>query len=152
MKEQIVIASICFIFAGCLDQGYDTFTIDNQTNKKLTIEGYAVKWSEKINRETVYKETFEVPANSKYSIPKGKGEESDPSGIFTDANIIDSVNIFFESERVIKFVCFEQFHDCSETRNILNYQEFFTKTCEDKSCTYVYTITNADFETAEPIK
>lgn len=140
------------ISSSCRKEYYDTFIVENKTNKVVIIEGFAVKWSEKMNLASIKKEIIEIDANSKYSVIKGTGESGEPEGIFEAPHLIDSVNIYFNTERVIKYSCFELYHTCFDKRNILNYQQYYNKECGKHSCTYTYTINDDDFDTAEIIE
>jgi hypothetical protein len=152
MEKQVLLIIVIIIFMNsCNKVYYDTFSVDNKTDKEIIIEGYAVKWSDKINRDSIYWETIKILPNSIYSVKKGTGESSEPEGVFEAPHIIDSVNIYFNNERIIRYTCFEDYHACSDKKNILNYQEYYDKHCDEHSCTYVYSITNEDYDTAEVI-
>jgi hypothetical protein len=153
MEKQVLLIIVIIIFMNsCRKEYYDTFSVENKTDKKVIIEGYTVKWSNSINRETIYKETIEIQPNSLYSVKKGNGESWQPKGIFETASMIDSVNIIFNNQRIILYSCSEiDYLLCNDKKNILNYQEYYDKQCGEHSCTYVYSITNEDYDTAEVI-
>ena len=152
MKPLIIISIVFAItLSGCGKDYHNTFTVVNNTNKQVRIEGFAVKWSEKINRFSVYSDSILIDANSEFSIQKGMGESRQPQGIFQSGEI-DSVNIIFDNQKIIKYSCDDEYHLCFDKRNLLNYEEYFEKNCDEHECTYVYTITDADYESAEIIE
>ena len=68
---------------------------------------------------------------------------------------IDSVNIIFDSLKVIKYSCDINSVICRDTRNILNFNDYFDFNCIGKrehGCTYTYTISEEDYEMADSIK
>lgn len=90
-KLNVVFLALLFILSGCLKTYNDTYTVVNDTNKQVKINGFAVEASK---GGFLYNETINIAPNSKFTILKGLGENSQPRGIF-QVNGIDSVIIIF---------------------------------------------------------
>ncbi len=152
MRKLLFVILICTVFTGCKDY-QDTYVVNNKTDKNIQIEGFAVKWSKLTNRSPIYNELIEIQPNSKYIIKKGKGESWEPHGIFKVEDI-DSVLIIFNNERLISYSCnsINGVNLCNDTRNILFYQKYYENNCGEHECTYIYTITDEDYDSAVKIK
>ena len=152
MKKTNIIALLLtlFVLCSCGKEYYDTYKIKNSTNHLISIEGFATKWS--IEEDNKYKEIITINSDSFYSVDKSVGETWQTPGIFK-LGIIDSVNIIFDNTRIIKYVCNKEdgYKLCNDQRNIINYQEYYVKNCGEHECTYTYTITEEDYESAEVI-
>jgi hypothetical protein len=130
------------------------YSVENKTDKTIRIEGYAVQLFETGNFDSMQEETIEIYPYSTYSINKETGECDSERGIFA-ISYIDSVNIYFNNERVDQFACFRnsEMPLCREKKNLLN-MEFFSQATTGKKkpqFIYTYTITNKDYENAEVI-
>ncbi len=147
----IITVAIVILLSGCLKSYHDTYVVVNNTNKNVQIEGFTVKISKENNENFIYNEAIEIQPNSKYTILKGLGENSQPRGIF-EVDWIDSVNIIFNNQKIIKYKCDDNYFFCADKRNILGYNDYYEKSCGEHDCTYTYTITEADYESAEIIK
>jgi hypothetical protein len=62
------------LFNGCTVYE-NTYIVKNQTNKKIIVNGYAVRWSAKNNIQPLYSETFSILPGSEYRVIKGIGED-----------------------------------------------------------------------------
>lgn len=150
MNKLFYVSLLLLLFCGC--RSYEnSFIIKNQTNKKLTIYGYAVKRSEKMNINPIYSESFEIQPNSEYIVFKRTGEDDEPQGIFKWADEIDSVVISLNNEKFIRYSCNYYVEGdavlrvCNDKPNIINYFDYFYENCSDHECTYTYTIKEEDF-------
>jgi hypothetical protein len=150
--KRIVFIFIVILLSGCGKTYYNTYHIINKTDKNIRIEGFALKWSQETNRVPIYSEVINIEPNAKFTIQKGIGESWEPQGIFSLEDI-DSSNIIFNEIRIIKYKCnnIEGVSLCNDIRNIINYQEYYNKNCGKHECTYTYTITEEDYESAEVI-
>jgi hypothetical protein len=135
--------------SGCVTHE-NTYIIKNQTNKQITIYGYAVKWSAKVNLEPPYSETFDILPYSEYSVIKEFGEITQPQGIFQNADEVDSVVISFNDEKYIRYSCnyIDVNRLCNDKRNII-FNGYYDEQCSEHECTYTYTITEDDYNNAE---
>jgi len=146
-----LIICLSFTLTSCNKVYHNTFIVENKTNKKIRIEGFATVYSKEINRSSVYFEVFDIQPDSQYLFLKDIGESQQPQGVFEAPHIIDSVNIIFNNERIIKYTCFEPGHFCFDKKNILNYEEYFEKYCGEHECIYTYTITEQEYDSATVI-
>lgn len=149
-KLNVVFLALLFILSGCLKTYNDTYTVVNDTNKQVKINGFAVEASK---GGFLYNETINIAPNSKFTILKGLGENSQPRGIF-QVNGIDSVIILFANTKIIKYKCNRKQGQgvCDDMRNILNYNKYYEQVEGEHEWTYTYTITEADYELADTIK
>jgi len=149
MKTLIIILSLSLlnIFAGCFKAYDNTYTVVNNTSKQVKIIGFDLKY-----KWGIYSETIDIQPNSKFIIQKNN-ETRQPQGIFV-VEWIDSVNIIFDNKRIIKYRCNSvQGQDlCDDMRNILNYYKYYEQVKGEHESTYTYTITEADYESADTIK
>jgi hypothetical protein len=150
MKKIIFGTILGLLLIGCRSFE-NSYIIKNETNKKITIYGYAVKWSEKTNYNPIYSESFEIESGSEYLVRKGTGENNEPQGIFQYAAEIDSVVISLNNEKFIRYSCNyyeasgEVVRLCNDKPNIINYYDYYEKDCSDNECIFTYTITEDDF-------
>ena len=154
MKNLIVIIiGLIILLSGCLKVYNDTYTVVNNTNKHIKIKGFAVELSKKNQWGILYNETIDIQPSSKFTILKGKGENSQPRGIFL-VNDIDSVNIIFDNTRIIKYRCNKSYGlgSCDDMRNILNFNKYYEQVKGEHESTFTYTITEEDYELADTIK
>ncbi len=146
--------ALAIVLLGCLKTYNDTYVVINDTSKQVRIEAYVVESAKKYNEIPYLEEVIDIQPNSKFIIRKGKGEEYQPRGIFK-FEIIDSVNIIFSNQRIIRYKCnnvVDLVFICNDKRNIINYNEYYDRSCGKHECTHTYTITEADFESAEIVK
>ncbi len=141
------------VLLGCGKDYYNTFLISNNTNYQIQIKGFDRKTLDHIN-SPMHSETITIQPNSKFSVQKKKnGEDRQFGGIFLSMNI-DSVIIIFDSKKIVKYACASEHGGvfCKDKRNILNFQEYYKKECGKNECTYSYTISDTDYDSAEIIK
>jgi hypothetical protein len=153
MKRLILGTFLLLLLVGCRSHE-NSYIIKNETNKKITIYGYAVKWSKKLNYNPIYSESFEIQPGSEYLVLKMTGEDNEPQGIFQYADEIDSVVISLNNEKFIRYSCNyyesggEVVRLCNDKPNII-FPEYYEEVCSDHECIYTYTITEDDFNEIE---
>ena len=148
--QKLILYTFLLILIGC--RSYEnSYIIKNETSKIISINGYAVKWSKKMNYHPIYSESFEIQPGAEYMVLKGTGEDNEPQGIFQFAAEIDSVVISFNNEKFIRYACNyyeaagEVVRLCNDKPNIINFSEYYEDACYDHECIYTYTITEDDF-------
>ena len=152
--KKLILGTFLLLLIGC--RSYEnSFIIKNETTKKITISGYAVKWSKDLNYNPIYSESFEIQPGSEYLVIKGTGEDNEPQGIFQLAAEIDSVVISLNNEKFIRYTCNyyiaggEVVRLCNDKPNMINFSEYYEEVCSDHECIYTYTITEDDFNEIE---
>lgn len=149
MKILIMISlALATILTGCNKVYNDTYIVINNTSKQVKIKGFNLKYD-----GVPYNEIIDIQSNSKFTVGKGKGEEYQSPGIFSSGGI-DSVCIIFANKKIIKYRCNTTQGQtlCDDVRNILNYNKYYEQVKGEHESTYTYTITEADYESADTIK
>ncbi len=155
MKNIIIILVFTFVL-GCKKTSL-YYIVENKTEFEVTIIGYD-KYSQIDNNVTeidgtLYSESFKIKPNEKYIVEIPTGDDSGGTiGIFNNESI-DSVVIYFNDERRIIYVCKNLYTSNCDGKNILNRYDNFERSYDGKKTyTYTYTITQEDYDNAEPIK
>lgn len=161
---KILILSIIpalILIQGCEKEYHWQYIIINETDFMIRIEGY-----DRINianngmneniEHTV--EIINISPNQEYSLTRARGYHPDPIGIFENMGI-DSVNIYFDEEKVTTQFCDNEtsLQSCIIERNINGYETDYEKVKIGRSSgeneyRYTYTITEEDYNNAEPIE
>ncbi|MFZ5942278.1 MAG: hypothetical protein ACOYXB_17060 [Bacteroidota bacterium] len=163
MKTIIQIAVFFLFLTGCewFDVDYNTYTIENHTGYNLTIIAYDKFYYDLLNNpdslqkiEPVRTDSFRIEPYGSYIIEKQIGEDNDSQGFFLTGGE-DSVLVYFNMERVFRFVCINpEPTSCSDKRNILNYHEYASESYDSKrkGYDYVYYFSEDDYNNAEIIE
>lgn len=165
-KYFTVIIALLLAMGSCETVYYYQYIIENQTDHLIRIEGYHrfdIGYSKdgiiKTRNENLLNtvEIIEIKPHSNYSVFKGLGFHSESQGIFSNANI-DSVNIIFNSQKILVQYCNEEsLRSCIIERNIMNIEDEYEKiktgrSSGEKEYSFTYIITEADYINALPIE
>jgi len=158
MKNQYLYAILILFFASCETEFSNTYVIKNTTNHTIEIAvydriGFDSVW---IDPQAMYLEKFSIEPNSEFKKIKSAGYHMQIQSIFESYDL-DSLSIIFDSSRKISFACNQPSgSNCTGKYNLLNHEENYEKEKTGKTSgkdefTFTYTITEADYELAEPI-
>lgn len=159
MKNILFVFVILACVNSCeiVDKDFDTYTIMNETDKNLTIIAYDKYYYSgdsvlKVD-EPYMTDSINLSSYEKHTVEKRTGEDNQPRGFFKSGGE-DSVIVLFNNERRLIYVCHKAINSsCSDKRNIMNWYEYSTSTCEkNRGCDYIYKITEEDYLEAEPIE
>ncbi|WP_340111656.1 hypothetical protein [Maribellus mangrovi] len=147
MKNTIILV-ILFAFSACQKLSYYEIIVENITEHDIVIEAF----HEKEKQEEIILKAFESYTNSQYIDIEGG-----PDFSLFQAYLIDSVNIIFDSEKIIIQSCGEpELSACWDVqRNILAYGEGESYEYTEfghKKYRYTYLITEEDYNNALPIE
>ena len=136
------------------------YVIENKTDFDVTIEGYD-RFDIQGVKIASYSENGEflsIPPQSNYSVIKARGFHAEPVGVFSTTDI-DSVNIIFDDEKIIKQFCNKAtLRSCEIERNIMGYETSsyvrtkFGRSSGENEYRFTYTITEDDYNNAVPIE
>ena len=141
--------ALTFLF-GCAKPDTHTYTIENTTNKTIIVEAFAVAHAKEMNINPIYHEKFTIAPFSKYTVIKEVGgEDGDEEGLFKNS-AIDSVNIVFDSKKIIKYKCVNQ--ACNDKKNLINYLTFYERKCDKQDCIFTFSLTEEDYLSADSIQ
>ena len=148
-KLFLYLIALIFLF-GCAKPDTHTYTIENTTNKTINVEAFAVAHAKEMNINPVYLEKFTIAPFSKYTVIKEVGgEDGDEEGLFKNTSI-DSVNIVFDSKKIIKYKCVNQ--ACNDKKNLINYLTFYERKCDKQDCIFTFSLTEEDYLSADSIQ
>jgi hypothetical protein len=153
---------LCIVpILGCEKQYCWEYVIENRTDHSITIEGYdRLNITQDGLNENIdgTVEFIKIEPYQFHTVLRARGFQSDPIGIFENMGI-DSVNIYFDAEKVISQYCNRITHlrDCNIERNICGYDTEYIKTKTGRSSgeneyRFTYIITEEDYNNAVPIK
>ena len=161
MKKVLLFIVLSLIICSCeiIDKDFDTYTVLNETEHEISIDAYdALYYSDEKEKMEKWETSFYVDSIvikpfDKYKVVKRIGEDAEGGRLFSTDGV-DSVIITFNKTRSIVYTCSERStNSCSGERNILNWKDYYTKSCEEnRGCDYTYTITQEDYENAEIIE
>ena len=159
MKKRLIPFILFAFTVSCeiTDIDYDSYTIKNETNKSLTILAFdKFHYSDTVLVEindTFLIDSIIINPYESYYVEKRKGEDDEPGGYFSSADV-DSVIILFDHARRLTYVCNKVISSaCYADKNIMNWHEYSESTYKKKrGYDYTYTITNEDYESAEPVE
>jgi hypothetical protein len=150
----VIITNSCELF----DVDFNQYTIENQTPYTITILAYDRYFYESDGSEEIlihdYPQLMDsiiISPMNKYITEKRIGDDWEPQGFFDNPDV-DSVLIYFNSEKVILLVCKNlDPSTCAESKNILNYSLYGNEVFNSKrkGNDYTYFITEDDFTNAE---
>ncbi len=148
--KNIFLSLIALIFLiGCAKPDTHTYTIENTTNKTIIVEAFAVAHAKEMNINPIYFEKFIIDPFSKYTVIKEVGgEDGEEEGLFKNT-AIDSVNIVFDSKKIIKYKCVNQ--ACNDKRNLINYLTYYERKCDKQDCIFTFLLTEEDYLSADTI-
>jgi hypothetical protein len=148
--KNIFLSLIALIFLiGCAKPDTHTYTIENTTNKTIIVEAFAVAHAKEMNINPIYFEKFIIDPFSKYTVIKEVGgEDGEEEGLFKNT-AIDSVNIVFDSKKIIKYKCVNQ--ACNDKRNLINYLTYYERKCDKQDCIFTFILTEEDYLSADTI-
>ncbi len=145
---------------GCEKDYYWEYKIINQTGYPIQMEGYdCINLSNNARNGNVEdsKEVIRIEASGIFTVTRARGINSEPTGIFDNMGI-DSVNIIFDSERIIIQYCeLTSLSDCTIPGNIAGYETAYEKIKTGRSTgeneyRFIYTITEEDYNYAVPFE
>ncbi|RIJ50117.1 hypothetical protein D1614_05060 [Maribellus luteus] len=143
--KYIVTLSLAILLFACEKISYYELAINNTTEHEIRIEAF-FKQNEL--------EVINIPANDIYTRSVSKEKNEDIPIIFS-TSLIDSVNIIFDSVKIIIQNCDQSVLEyCPDVyRNILRLYDEYEKEIKGKdSYYYTYTITEEDYNNAVPIE
>ena len=155
----IVKILLLLLLSSCEKEYYYEYVVKNNTAYDVSIEGYnRIDISnQRIPDSKSTLEIIDIKPFSSYRILKARGFHPDPVGIF-NSDEIDSVNIFFNKEKIIVQSCDEP--DCRFSdieRNIMGYDSEYEKvktgrSSGEKEYRFTYTITEDDYNRAVSVE
>lgn len=147
---------------------YYEYSIENETNHSIRIEGYdrfgivysndGLTYTKTRNEDYLSEvEIINISPNSNYSVFKGLGFVGEGQGIFGNVDI-DSVNIIFNDQKALVQYCDEEsLRNCYFERNLMNIDTEYEKVKTGRSSgeieySFTYTLTETDYANAVPLE
>ena len=148
---------IFLLLVQCQPKGSTEYVIVNATAYDVKIKGFErishFEDGNPIYKEELFAENIHIPANSQFSSTYFHASGTYQSGAFKRQNV-DSVCIVFNQEKIIEQFCEQplEFGSCSIVRNIMDFgKQYIFEQIKKDDGRYTYTITDEDYERAEPI-
>ena len=170
MKKIFITLSAILLLGlnACETVYYYEYSIENETNYSIKIEGYdrfeivysndgLTNTKTRNNDYLTEVEIINIQPNSNYSVFKGLGFVAEGQGVFGNVGI-DSVNIIFDNQKALVQYCDEEsLRNCYFERNIMNIDTEYERVETGRSSgeieySFTYTITVADYERAVPFE